>query len=79
MPEMNGWELSSAIRQRNEEVPIAVITGWGEAVGSKEQKQAGVNWVISKPFNVDRIVELAEEIKEGRNVVRDHRFGVVAA
>jgi CheY-like chemotaxis protein len=79
MPEMNGWELSSAIRKRNEEIPIAVITGWGEAVGSKEQKEAGVNWVISKPFNVDRIVELAEEIKERRNVVRDPRFTFVAA
>src|SRR5712691_8940437 len=34
MPGMSGWELAHAIRQRHETIPIAVITGWGEAVGS---------------------------------------------
>jgi signal transduction histidine kinase/ActR/RegA family two-component response regulator len=79
MPGMNGWELSSAIRTRNSEIPIAVITGWGEAVGSNEQKEAGVNWVVSKPFTVDRIVELAEEITEQRSVVGNHGFAEIAA
>ena len=39
MPEMNGWEFSGAIRKQDEEILIAVITGWGEAVGSNEQKR----------------------------------------
>ena len=42
MPGLSGWELAHAIRQRNETIPIAVITGWGEAVGSDEQKEAFV-------------------------------------
>jgi FixJ family two-component response regulator len=79
MPEMNGWELSNNIRTRNKEMPIAVITGWGEAVGSNEQKEAGVDWVISKPFTIDRIVELAQEIKERRRVVGQRRLEMVAA
>ena len=66
MPEMNGWELAHAIRQRDQEIPIAVITGWGESVGSNEQREAGVNWVVSKPFNMDRIVELVAEVKTKR-------------
>src|SRR5438046_10758860 len=37
MPGMNGWELSRALRQRNSKIPIAVITGWGEAGGSPER------------------------------------------
>jgi CheY-like chemotaxis protein len=67
MPGMSGWELAHAIRQRNEEVPIAVITGWGSAVGSDEQKEARVNWVITKPFRAERISELAHEISQQRN------------
>jgi signal transduction histidine kinase/CheY-like chemotaxis protein len=63
MPGMSGWELAQAIRQRNQEIPIAVITGWGEAVGSNEQKAAGVDWVVAKPFTADRIAELVKEIR----------------
>src|SRR6476661_6761987 len=38
MPGMSGWELAREIRQTDKKIPIAVITGWGEAVGSHEQK-----------------------------------------
>jgi len=62
MPGMSGWELAREIRRLNSRVPIAVITGWGEAVGSSEQKAAGVDWVVAKPFTADRIAELVQEI-----------------
>lgn len=62
MPGMSGWELAQAIRQQNFGIPIAVITGWGEAVGSIEQKAAGVDWVVAKPFTADRISELVREL-----------------
>lgn len=63
MPGMSGWELAQAIREQNRSVPIAVITGWGDTVGSDEQRQACVDWVITKPFSADRISEIAREIK----------------
>src|SRR3989440_9422960 len=44
MPDMNGWELSRAVRKRNSNIPVAVITGWGEAVGSHERQAARVDW-----------------------------------
>ena len=62
MPGMSGWELARSLRELSDDVPIAVITGWGEAVGSVEQEQAKVNWVVTKPFSVTRIGEIAEEI-----------------
>ncbi|HEX8774652.1 MAG TPA: response regulator, partial [Pyrinomonadaceae bacterium] len=64
MPEMSGWELADAIRARDSDVPLAVITGWGEAVGSAEQKGAQVDWVVTKPFDMRRISELAREVKK---------------
>jgi signal transduction histidine kinase/ActR/RegA family two-component response regulator len=80
MPGMSGWELANAIRARDENIPIAVITGWGEAVGSDEQKEARVNWVVTKPFRAERISELAQEISK-RNSVTAKRaaFSMVAA
>jgi signal transduction histidine kinase/ActR/RegA family two-component response regulator len=62
MPGMSGWELAGTIRRQNKEIPIAVITGWGEAIASIEQKEAGVNWVIAKPFTADRIFALVRDI-----------------
>ena len=41
MPGMSGWELAQAIRGQNQLIPIAVVTGWGGAVGSNKQKEAG--------------------------------------
>jgi CheY-like chemotaxis protein len=69
MPGMSGWELAQAIREQSEMIPIAVITGWGEAVGSNEQKEARVDWVIAKPFTADRISELVRDISRQRGGV----------
>ena len=66
MPGMNGWELAQAIRQRDQQIPLAVITGWGDAVGSDKQHEAEVDWVVTKPFNADRILELAREVSKRR-------------
>ncbi len=77
MPGMSGWELAQAIRSTNPTVPIAVITGWGEAVGSNEQKAAGVDWVIAKPFTANGIVELVSQIK--LQAKRRESFSIVAA
>lgn len=79
MPGMSGWELAREIRQLNTRIPIAVITGWGEAVGSNEQKAAGVNWVIAKPFTADRIAELVREIDRLGGSARKSSFSTVAA
>ena len=62
MPGMSGWELAREIRQLNKHVPIAIVTGWGELVGSNEQRAAGVDWVIAKPFTAERVAELVREI-----------------
>lgn len=80
MPGMSGWELANAIRERNETIPIAVITGWGEAVGSDERKQARVDWVVTKPFRAERISELAQQICERRDALTKRAsFAIVAA
>src|SRR5687768_11004712 len=63
MPGMSGWELAQAIRGQNQLIPIAVVTGWGGAVGSNKQKEARVDWVVTKPFTNQRICELAAEIR----------------
>jgi signal transduction histidine kinase/CheY-like chemotaxis protein len=79
MPGMSGWELAREIRQLNQTIPIAIITGWGEIVGSNEQRAAGVDWVVAKPFTADRIAELVREINSRQNSARAENVSTVAA
>ena len=62
MPGMNGWELLRHIGERDRHVPLAVITGWGELVSTHEEKAARVEWVLTKPFSLSQICEIAQEI-----------------
>lgn len=77
MPGMNGWELSRAVRQRNANVPIAIITGWGEAVGSQERQAAQVDWVLTKPFDTTQIADLADKVLR-RKVIAERSVSAAA-
>jgi signal transduction histidine kinase/ActR/RegA family two-component response regulator len=70
MPDMNGWEFSRALRQRDRKIPVAVITGWGEAVSSHERQAAQVNWVIAKPFETPQIIEMVHDLSRRRVVTQ---------
>jgi signal transduction histidine kinase/ActR/RegA family two-component response regulator len=66
MPEMNGWELARRVRAIDDEIPIALITGWGEMIGEEEREKEGIDWVVAKPFQVDQILDLASQALERR-------------
>ncbi len=79
MPGMSGWELARAIRKRNAQLPLAVITGWGDAVGADEQKAAQVNWVVTKPFSMQRVTEIIQAVGQRKDEARRIRPSAVAA
>ncbi len=66
MPGMTGWELSRAIRDRDPEVTIAIITGWGADVDSEALGQAGGDAVVSKPFTIEDVEGLTRRARERR-------------
>jgi DNA-binding NtrC family response regulator len=69
LPGMSGWELARAVRERDEQVALAVITGWGDTVTAEEQSAAQADWVIPKPFTVERIAGLVGEISQRKSAV----------
>ncbi|MET0649414.1 MAG: ATP-binding protein [Pyrinomonadaceae bacterium] len=62
LPGMSGWEVARAVRERDGAVALAVITGWGDTVTPEEQSEAQADWIIPKPFTVERIAGLVGEI-----------------
>ncbi|HEX3558477.1 MAG TPA: ATP-binding protein [Pyrinomonadaceae bacterium] len=67
LPGMSGWELARAVRERDAEVALAVITGWGDEVSHEEQAAAQADWIIPKPFTVERITDLVNEVSNRRS------------
>jgi CheY-like chemotaxis protein len=68
MPEMTGWELVSEIRQRSQTMPIAIISGWADAISLETKNAVKADWVVAKPFDIDRISQIAQEIAQRRTV-----------
>ena len=64
MPSMNGWELVTEIRTRSENMPIAIISGWADAISVQTRNAVKADWVVAKPFDIDRISKIAQEIAQ---------------
>src|SRR5207244_1068544 len=65
MPGMTGWKLAEVIRQRDPEVVIAFVTGWGQEVETEAARQAGADRVMTKPFSFEDVIE-ATRLAMGR-------------
>tara|TARA_B110000240_G_scaffold173382_1_gene199090 strand:+ start:922 stop:1299 length:378 start_codon:yes stop_codon:yes gene_type:complete len=56
MPDMNGWELADAIREKyGDSIKIIAVTGWNIEDPIKEKH--GINLVLQKPFTLDQLKE----------------------
>jgi signal transduction histidine kinase/ActR/RegA family two-component response regulator len=69
MPEMNGWELATAIRRRSDSIALAIVSGWADAISCSTRNVVKADWVVSKPFDIDRISEIANEIAERKKLL----------
>ena len=52
MPEMEGDELAREIKKRKPDVPVILITGFGDIMAETGEKPEGVDIVLSKPFTM---------------------------
>jgi CheY-like chemotaxis protein len=64
MPSMNGWELVTEIRKHSENMPIAIISGWADAISVETKNAVKADYVVAKPFDIDRISKIAQEIAQ---------------
>ncbi|HJP94519.1 MAG TPA: ATP-binding protein [Pyrinomonadaceae bacterium] len=66
MPEMSGWELVTEIRDRSKTMPIAIISGWADAISVQTRNAVKADWVVAKPFDINKISGIAQEISQRR-------------
>ncbi|HTG88038.1 MAG TPA: ATP-binding protein [Pyrinomonadaceae bacterium] len=64
MPEMSGWELVTEIRERSKTIPLAIVSGWADAISVQTRNAVNADWVVAKPFDINKISNIAQEIAQ---------------
>ena len=55
MPGMTGWEVAAEVKTRAPQMPVFLLTGWGETVAADERSRF-VDRVIAKPVSADALL-----------------------
>lgn len=58
MPTMNGIELIHELKQRNNALPIIVLSGHGSMEVAKQAKENGAAAFLNKPFKIEKLVAI---------------------
>jgi CheY-like chemotaxis protein len=66
MPGMSGWEVCRMIREISPHTPVGMITGWGEERDQSKMEEYGLDFFISKPFDLAQILNVVAETMESR-------------
>lgn len=72
MPDMNGLELQAALREKNIDIPVIIITGHADVPTAVKAMKAGASDFIEKPFDSEELLErihkcLSGEAKRQKN------------
>ena len=65
LPELSGWEVIQRIKQKDSDVKVALLTGWGAQIDFEEAKKKGIDFLISKPFKTEELLTvLSQALRE---------------
>jgi DNA-binding NtrC family response regulator len=73
MPELSGIEVTCRIHERAAEVPVLVITAFGDIETAVQAMQAGAHDFVLKPFNRDQLLIAVDKALEVRRLSRENR------
>jgi CheY-like chemotaxis protein len=64
MPEMTGWDVARAVRTLHPNLPIVLLTGWGEQAAGEADHHGLVDRVLGKPVRLEELLRVICEITE---------------
>ena len=57
MPGLSGWQVARGVKSLAPTVPVFLVTGFGVELSAEEQRAHGVDLVLSKPLNIQSILD----------------------
>ena len=73
MPGMDGMQFLRKIKGVDSSLPVIMITGHGDVPMAVEAMRLGAFDFLEKPFNPDRMTELAKKATQARRLTLDNR------
>ena len=73
MPGMDGMTLLRKLKSVDSSLPVIMITGHGDVPMAVEAMRIGAFDFLEKPFNPDRMTELAKRATQARRLTLDNR------
>ncbi|MBD3170651.1 MAG: response regulator [candidate division Zixibacteria bacterium] len=58
MPEVTGWDVAQEVKSVDENMPVVLISGWGAQLEDDVLENSSIDFVVAKPFHLDKIVDL---------------------
>lgn len=74
MPEMNGQELLSSMRQHGLPIPVIMMTAFGSVETAVEAMKAGASDYILRPFDIDTLERVIRRVLGEQEVSRENRY-----
>jgi PAS domain S-box-containing protein len=62
MPDLTGLEVTRKVRELHPGVKVILCTGWNAALSQAEQEAAGVDRLLEKPFRLDKLLHLVNDL-----------------
>ena len=66
MPGMSGWEVCRMIKKLSPLTPVGMITGWGTEMSRTKMEEYGLDFIISKPFDFNQILNVVADTMESK-------------
>ncbi|MGZ3478666.1 MAG: response regulator, partial [Polyangiales bacterium] len=73
MPDMDGLALLTAIRERDDSIPVLLLTAHGSERVAVQAMKAGAHDYLSKPFDIDEVAIAIERAIEVRRLRTQNR------
>jgi DNA-binding NtrC family response regulator len=64
LPDVSGLVVAKKIKTISEKTPVILIRGWDKNPDAEELKGSGVDFIMSKPFYMDKTLDLVENTIE---------------
>jgi PAS domain S-box-containing protein len=66
MPGMSGWEVCRIVKKISPDTPVGMITGWGAEMSQSKMEEYGLDFLISKPFDLNQVLNVVAETMESK-------------